>query len=56
MKNPLWLLVALLIVLHKPVSAGVVSAMKGADLFDKCRYAEGDFKKLHSEELNNPRL
>jgi len=53
MKTKLWLFTLLLILFHKPATAGVVSGMSADDLMEKCRYADADFKKLNSDQLTD---
>src|ERR1700693_4705644 len=53
MKYRLWQFSVLLLVFHKPATAGIASAMKAEDLMEKCRYVEADFKKLKSTELSD---
>ena len=49
----LWLVAVVLILFHKPASAGAVSAMTADALMEKCHYADADLKKLDTAELSN---
>jgi hypothetical protein len=53
MKNKVWLSALLLVLFHKPATAGVVSSITADNLIDRCRSADADLKKLNSDDLSD---